>query len=95
MYFVNKIMDLVATFHFTVSSESIAEKVVKSLQSDISNTSEFFERSSIHIQAHHKTIELEIKALDIVAAKASINSCLQWLENSINILEKYSKNKNE
>lgn len=88
-------MDLVATFQFSVSSDSIAEKVVKSLQSDISNTSQFFERSSLHIEANHSTIELEIKALDIVAAKASINSCLLWLENSINILEKYSKTKKD
>ena len=84
-------MDLVAKFQFVVSSESIAEKVVKSLQSDITNTSEFFDRSTLIIKANINTIELEIKASDIVAAKASINSCLLWLENSINIIEKYSK----
>ncbi len=84
-------MDLVAKFEFVVSSESVAEKVVKSLQSDITNTSEFFDRSALVINANSNTINLEIKASDIVAAKASINSCLLWLENSINVIEKYSK----
>lgn len=86
-------MNLSAKFEFEVSSESFAEKVVKSLKSDISSTSEFFDRSSLKIKNYQNKIELEIKALDIPAAKASINSSLLWLENSINILEKYNLQK--
>ena len=86
-------MKLVTKFQLEVSSSLVAEKVVKSLQSDIVNTSDFFDRSSLQISANMNTIELEIKASDIVAAKASINSCLLWLENSINLIEKYTNNK--
>ena len=78
-----------------MSSEILAEKVVKSLKSDISNTSDFFDRSSLIINSKNNMIDLEITASDLTAAKASINSCLQWLENSINILEKYNINELE
>lgn len=74
-----------------MSSESLASKIVKSVESDILNTSDFFERSKLSISTNLNTVELQIEAQDIVAAKASINSCLLWLENSINILEKYDK----
>ena len=85
-------IQLVAKFQFEVSTKILAEKVVKSLKSDISNTSEFFDRSSLIINSKNNMIDLEITASDLTAAKASINSCLQWLENSINILEKYNIN---
>ena len=85
-------IQIVSRFQFEVSSEILAEKVVKSLKSDISNTSDFFDRSSLIINSKNNIIDLEITASDITAAKASINSCLQWLENSINILEKYNIN---
>ena len=88
-------MNLVAKFEFEMLNDSLAEKVVKSLKSDILSTSEFFERSILKIQINHIRIELEIQASDISAAKASINSCLLWLENSINILEKYNKIEND
>ena len=85
-------IQIVSRFQFEVSSEILAEKVVKSLKSDISNTSDFFDRSSLIINSKNNMIDLEITASDLTAAKASINSCLQWLENSINILEKYNIN---
>ena len=88
-------MQLVIKFQFEVSTKIFAEKVVKSLKSDISNTSDFFDRSSLIINSKNNIIDLEITASDITAAKASINSCLQWLENSINILEKYNINELE
>ena len=88
-------IQIVSRFQFEVSSEILAEKVVKSLKSDISNTSEFFDRSSLIINSKNNMIDLEITASDLTAAKASINSCLQWLENSINILEKYNINELE
>lgn len=83
-------MNLVIKFVFELSSKIIAEKAVKSIQSDIESTSTFFERSMLKIEEKDNRIELEISASDISAAKASINSCLLWLENSINILEKYN-----
>jgi tRNA threonylcarbamoyladenosine modification (KEOPS) complex Pcc1 subunit len=83
-------MIVVATFSFELSDEALAEKVVKSLKSDIEKTSNFFERSNLTIKAQANKIELEIKASDLTAAKASINSCLYWIENSVNILEKYN-----
>lgn len=83
-------MNLVVKFVFELSNEIVAEKAVKSLQSDIESTSTFFERSMLKIEEKDNRIELEISASDIPAAKASINSCLLWLENSINILEKYN-----
>ena len=86
-------MKLVSSFQFEVTSPTVAEKVVRSLENDITNTSDFFDRSSLKISANLNIIELEIIASDIVAAKASINSCLLWLENSINIIEKYTNRK--
>ena len=83
-------MNIITKFQFEVSTDILAEKVVKSLENDISNTSEFFDRSSLKIEARSKFIELEIQASDITSAKASINSCLHWLETSVNILEKYN-----
>ena len=84
-------MNLVTKFSFNVESESLANKIVQSIESDILNTSEFFERSHLVIKSNSNIIELQIEAQDFVAAKASINSCLLWLENSIKILEKYNK----
>lgn len=84
-------MNLITNFSFTVASESLAKKIVQSLESDILNTSEFFERSHLEIKSDSNNIELQIEAQDFVAAKASINSCLLWIENSIKILEKYNK----
>ena len=83
-------MNLVVKFVFELSNEIVAEKAVKSLQSDIESTSTFFERSMLKIEEKDNRIELEISASDIPAAKASINSCLLWLENSNNILVKYN-----
>ena len=83
-------MDLFASFEFEVSTPILAEKVVASMKSDIVNTSDFFERSSLIIKSSANKIILEITASDITAAKASINSCLHWIENSINILETFN-----
>lgn len=86
-------MKIQSAFEFEVSTPEIAEKVIKSLKSDILNTSDFFERSNLQITSQANKIKLKIAATDLIAAKASINSCLQWIENSIKILEKYNTRK--
>ena len=83
-------MEFIATIEFEVESQTLAEKVVLSIKSDITNTSNFFERSTLNIYCKLNKIILEIIAKDFTAAKASINSCLLWVENSIQILEKYN-----
>lgn len=71
------------------TSSNFANKVVSSLKIDIDTTSEFFNRSSLKINAENNKIILEINSKDFISAKASINTCLKWLENSIKIIEKY------
>ena len=72
-------------------NDSIAETVVKSLFIDIITTSEFFERSNINLSSVQESIFLKITSKDITAAKASINTCLKWIENSIKIIENFKQ----
>jgi len=83
-------MEINLTVKVEASTAEIASKVVKSLEIDIISALDIFERSNLSIKSNDKIIELLVKASDISAAKASINSSLQWIENSLSILEKYT-----
>ena len=72
-----------------VKSDMIAKNVVKSLSIDINGMSDLFERSSLVIKEYNSFICLQIQAQDLISAKASINTCLKWLENSLKIQEKF------
>ena len=84
-------MNILLDLEIDTESISIAETVVKSLLIDIKTTSEFFDRSEIKISSKKERIKLVVSSTDITAAKATINTCLKWLENSINIVEKFKK----
>ncbi|MHA2363130.1 MAG: KEOPS complex subunit Pcc1 [Candidatus Hodarchaeales archaeon] len=73
-----------------VSTEIIAKKVIQAVITDVNSASDYFERSVIKIRNQRNLIRLNISANDIIAAKSSINSVLLWLENSIDIIEKFS-----
>ena len=68
----------------------MAKMVVDSLLIDINTTSDYFDRSDIKLSANSNIIELRIYAKDLISAKASINTSLKWIENSINIIEMFS-----
>ena len=68
----------------------MAKMVVESLLIDINTTSDYFDRSDIKLSANSNIIELRIYAKDLISAKASINTSLKWIENSINIIEMFS-----
>lgn len=71
-------------------SEVHAKKIVQAVSIDVKSSSEYFERSKLELTSDRNKIFLTIIAKDFTAAKSSINATLLWLENSINIIEKYS-----
>ena len=84
-------MSITIDVEIEVSSISNAKKIVQAVEVDVKSTSNYFERSELHIKSLDKKIILNIIAKDIIAAKSSINTTLIWLENSIMVIEKYSK----
>ena len=74
-----------------IATESpiIAENVVKSVSIDINSSNEVFDRSVLNLSAENEKLILEINSKDISSAKASINTSLKWIENSINIVGTY------
>ena len=68
-------------------SKFIADLVVKSVVIDINTTSEYFERSNLRIESNNSIIQLKVDSTDIISARASINTCLKWVENSMKIIE--------
>ena len=84
-------MSITIDVEIEVSSISNAKKIVQAVEVDVKSTSNYFERSELHIKSLDKKIMLNIIAKDIIAAKSSINTTLIWLENAIMVIEKYSK----
>ena len=71
-------------------SKKMAENIILSLNHDISMTSDHFERSNIDLSSKGNIIYLNVEANDLIAAKATINSSISWLDNSLKIFKKYS-----
>ena len=76
-------------FEIETKSPTIAIKVVESVSIDINSSNDVFDRSLLKLFAKDQNLILEINSKDISSAKASINTSLKWIENSINIIETY------
>ena len=83
-------MEVKLELQFEAISEIHAKKIVQAVSIDVKSSSEYFERSELELTSNGNKIFLTIIAKDFIAAKSSINATLLWLENSINIIEKFS-----
>jgi tRNA threonylcarbamoyladenosine modification (KEOPS) complex Pcc1 subunit len=75
---------------FDLKSNELAKKLVFALQPEVSASSEKFLRSSIMIENENTTGKAKLEAIDIIAAKASFNSLMSWINSTLEILEKFS-----
>ncbi|MHA1990449.1 MAG: KEOPS complex subunit Pcc1 [Candidatus Hodarchaeales archaeon] len=76
---------------FDLKNEKLARKIVEALKPEVTTTTEKFTRSTIIINNKDKLININIEAKDIVAAKASFNSIINWFNSTLQILDKFGE----
>jgi tRNA threonylcarbamoyladenosine modification (KEOPS) complex Pcc1 subunit len=79
------------TIEFDLKNENLAKKIVEALKPEVITTAEKFNRSNIIINNKGQLVNINIEAKDVVAAKASFNSIINWFNSTLQILEKFGE----